>query len=1074
MSAVADTVHRELPFEDHVFAYLTEEAPERERWLAGTQEGYDKERALYTEDVIGWLRDTQPEAWDRLERLNKANTEKRVLDTLVKKLGAQPVGGTLEVLRQGFSVAGGGTLSMSQALPEDDRNETVAARYASHRLRVVRQLRYNTTREWSIDLVFFVNGLPVATWELKSDFTQHVDDAVRQYRNDRSPKAPGGGVEPLLAFRRGALVHFAVSMTRVLMCTHLQGDRSRFLPFDRGNGGAAGNPPEPAGSERYPTSYLWEEIFRRDNLLKLIHRFFIFEAKSVEDADGRRRRQETMFFPRYHQWQAVTRLDAAVREEGVGHRYLLEHSAGSGKTNTIAWLCHSLVRMHAADGQRLFSSIIVVTDRTVLDDQLREAIRQIDHQDGVVEGIERAKGYGADAKSKRLADALLAGSPIIVVTIQTFPFAIEAIVGDKGLSDRNFAVVVDEAHASQTGQAASKLRAALSIDDDTLATLSPTEVMAKLQEARGFPDNVSYFAFTATPKHETLTLFGREDESGTPRSFHRYGMRQAIEEGFILDVLQGYMPYRTARKLAETVEKDKRVDQKRAGRALARWASLHPTNVGQKVEFIVTHFRDNVAGLLNKQAKAMVVTSSRAQAVVFKRAIDAYIAEHGFTDLATLVAFSGSVAGDTDPIPEHYPGLADEEFTEGNMNTASGDLRAAFDTDDYRVMIVANKFQTGFDQPKLCAMYLDKRVSGVEAVQTLSRLNRVTSGKDTTFVIDFVNEPEEILAAFRTYHDGAELSEAQDPNVVYELKDHLDASGLYRQEEIDTVSEILLSEMHATKASARLTNAVGPAVERFNARMTELNETIGRWEDVSDRRLASGDERGAADTEAQRAEYATERDALVKLRDGMTKFVRLYEYIAQVVPLADPELEKLARFVRLYRKRLADVPVSDIDLAGLQMTHWRLFKGQEIDMTLGTAEPPTLDPAKGSVAPGRDRMRERISEIIRALNDLFGDDLSEADRLKQASNLAAISELVGRDATVGKQLAAKNSEEQMMQGGDLQRAVTSAVIDLLVDNRDEQTADALLKDGDKMAGYARLVFKLLAGGISRDDLARLA
>ena len=432
MSAAADTVHRELPFEDHVFAYLTEEAPESERWLAGTQAGYDKERALYPEDVIGWLRETQPEAWDRLERLNKDNTDKRVLDALVKKLAAQPVGGTLEVLRQGFSVAGGGTLRMSRALPEDDRNETVTAQYAAHRLRVVRQLRYNPRREWSIDLVFFVNGLPVATWELKSDFTQSAESAVRQHKRDRSPKAPGGGVEPLLAFRRGALVHFAVSMTRVMMCTHLRGEESLFLPFDRGNDGAAGNPPEPEGSERYPTAYLWEEIFRRDNLLRLIHRFFLFESTSVEDANGKRRRRETMFFPRYHQWQAVTRLDAAVREEGVGQRYLLEHSAGSGKTNTIAWLCHSLVRMHAPGGERLFSSIIVVTDRTVLDDQLREAIRQIDHQEGVVEGIERAKGFGSDAKSKRLADALLAGAPIVIVTIQTFPFAIEAIVGEKG------------------------------------------------------------------------------------------------------------------------------------------------------------------------------------------------------------------------------------------------------------------------------------------------------------------------------------------------------------------------------------------------------------------------------------------------------------------------------------------------------------------------------------------------------------------------------------------------------------------------------------------------------------------
>jgi len=1072
MNAVADTAHRELPFEDHVFTYLTEEAPPADRWLAGTPADYDKERALYPEDVIAWLRDTHPDAWSRLESQNGANTEKRVLDALVKKLAAKEPGGTLEVLRRGFSVAGGGTLEMSQVRPEDDRNAGAIARYAAHRLRVVRQLKYNPKREWSIDLVFFVNGLPVATWELKSDFTQSVEQAVRQYRDDRSPKSPTGGVEPLLAFKRGALVHFAVSMSHVKMCTHLKGETSYFLPFDRGNGGGAGNPPSD-DPDRYPTAYLWEEVFQRDNLLALIHRFFLFESTKAEDANGRRYQRETMFFPRYHQWQAVTSLDNAVREEGVGHRYLLEHSAGSGKTNTIAWLCHSLVRMHDERGARRFSSVIVVTDRTVLDDQLQEAIHQIDHQRGVVVGIERGSGFDAQAKSARLAEALLAETPIVVVTIQTFPFAIDAILSNRGLASGNFAVVIDEAHNSQTGQAASKLRAALSLEDEALASLDPTEIMAKLQDARTFPANVSYFAFTATPKHATMTLFGREDADGTPRSFHHYSMRQAIEEGFILDVLQGYLPYRTARKLSERVEKDKRVDQKRAARALARWAALHPTNVGQKVEFIVEHFRQNVAGLLNGQAKAMIVTSSRAQAVAFKLEFDRYVGEQRYSDLAALVAFSGKVAGSALP-EEHYPGHSEAEFTEPGMNAASGDLRKVFDTDDFRVMIVANKFQTGFDQPKLCAMYLDKRVSGVEAVQTLSRLNRMAPGKEQTYVIDFANEPEEIVGAFRQYYDGAEVSEAQDLDVVYEMKDQLDASGLYLQTEIDEVARILTGELHATKASARLVNAVEPAVSRFNGRLTELNETVARWDRAIEEREALGDSRGMAEAESQRAEYDAERDTLMKLRDGMSKFVRLYEYIAQVIPLGDPELEKLSRFIRLYRKRLADVPVAEIDLSGLQMTHWRLFEGEKADMTLGAGEPKTLDAVSGGIGPGRDRARERISEIIRAMNDLFGDDVSDVDRVKRATSLMAVGELARRDERVRKQLDAGNSEESVMQGGDLTKVVEDAVFDMVSSDSGAEHAERLLKNPDDMASYARLVFKLLKSGLDAEQFRQLS
>ncbi|WP_405226849.1 type I restriction endonuclease subunit R [Lentisalinibacter sediminis] len=1062
MNAVG-SVHREIHFEDHILEYLTEALPESERWLAGDPSEYEKAQGLYPEDVVGWLRDTAPEQWARIERLHGDRAKRRVLDELAKKLGNRETGGTLEVLRRGFSMAGAGTLQMSQSLPEEGRNEAVLRRYRAHRLRVVRQLKYNPVREWSIDLVFFVNGIPVATWEVKSDFTQDVESAIAQYKRDRSPRSPTGGDEPLLAFQRGALVHFAVSTTEAWMCTKLEGDDSYFLPFNQGAHGGAGNPPQPPGSDRYPVAYLWEETFRRDNLLRLIHRFFMFQRERKEDANGKRYWQETMFFPRYHQWQAVTALDQAVRDEGVGQRYLLEHSAGSGKTMTIAWLCHSLIRMKAENGEDLFSSVIVVTDRTVLDDQLREAIKQIDHQEGVIEGIERARGFGATAKSERLAEALLAGTPIITVTIQTFPFALEAIANEGGLAGRNFAVVIDEAHTSQTGQAASKLRAALTIDPEEAKSLTPDEVMGMLQDKRLFPPNVSYFAFTATPKHETLTLFGRPDADGKPRSFHLYSMRQAIEEEFILDVLRGYMPYRVARKLSEAVEKDERVDAKQASRALARWAALHPTNVSQKIEFIVEHFRRNVAHLLDHSAKAMIVSSSRAQAVMYKHAFDDYVRDHGYTDLYALVAFSGTVSGDTPPLSEHYPALSGSEFTEASLNDVSGDLREAFDTDDYQVMIVANKFQTGFDQPKLCAMYLDKRISGVEAVQTLSRLNRTKSGKDTTYVIDFANEPAEIVKAFRTYYEQAEVSEPQDLDVIYELKDRLDQSGLYTTQEVDAVAGILAGTLDASKANARLVNAVEPAVRRFNEKLNELNDTIVRWEMTVAQADARGDAKAGEEAEARRSEYAKERDGLMQLRDGMRKFVRLYQYIAQVVPLGDASLEKLARFIRLYVKRLQNVPMRDIDLAGLEMTHYRIVKREGVDTDLGVQEGNELRPAKGTISEGRDRQRERISEIIAAINRIFGEGATEAQQLKRIGVLAAMGESLRRNNTVRKQIDAGNSDDQIMQAGDAVDEIRRQVIDQMMNSTDKEDAERLLSDRDNLIQFAMVALKLARG-----------
>jgi len=589
----------------------------------------------------------------------------------------------VNVLRYGVAVAGGGTLAMSQALPEDDRNDTVIARYAANRLRVVPQLRYSLDKTDEIDLVFFINGIPVATVELKTDFTQSVQAAMQQYRQDRRPERKSGGSEPLLSFRRGAVVHFAMSDSDIRMTTRLAGDATFFLPFNRGNDGAAGNKPTEDGS--YPVSYFWEQVLQKDRWLHIFHRFVLQERKEAQDANGKTYYKEALIFPRFHQWEGVSRLMAAVRAEGVGQPYLIQHSAGSGKTNTIAWTAHSLIRLRQSDGTPFFHSVIVVTDRQVLDQQLQEAIQQIEHQAGVVCAIDRQSS--SLPKSEQLSGAMLDGVPIIVCTLQTFPYAQQAILKEQSLRERRFAIVIDEAHSSTGGSTADDLRYVLTgQSEQEWETLSKEERLSVWQASRSRPGNASYFAFTATPKHSTLSLFGRPRHPELPASaenppspFHLYTMQQAIEEGFILDVLQNYTSYKLAFRIGSELIDDKRVDERSAGRRLAKWLSLNPVNVGQKVELIVEHFRKNVAHLLGGQAKAMVVTSSRAAAVKYHLALQDYCERMGYDNVRSMVAFSGDVPN-SDVEAEKLP--ADHQFSETNLNPGLNgrDMRKVFDT----------------------------------------------------------------------------------------------------------------------------------------------------------------------------------------------------------------------------------------------------------------------------------------------------------------------------------------------------------------------------------------------------------
>ena len=1051
-------IHHECELERHIVEQLAAAG-----WLVGESAAYDRARALYPEDVTGWLRASQPEAWNKLEAMNGSGTEAAVLDRLVKTLENKD-SGTVEVLRRGFALAGAGTLAMSQPLPEDDRNATVIARYAANRLRVVPQLAYSLGKADRIDLAFFINGLPVATVELKTDFTQSVEAAMQQYRDDRPPKSESTGrAEPLLAFRRGAVVHFAMSDSDIRMTTRLEGPGTVFLPFNRGNDGAAGNPPGAGGA--YPVAFLWQRVLARDQWLRVFHRFVLIERKEVKDAQGRSQFREAMIFPRFHQWEGVTAMVDAVRAEGVGRPYLVQHSAGSGKTHTISWTAHELIRIRRPDGEPYFNSVIVVTDRTVLDKQLQDAIAQIEHQTGVVRCIDREAS--SLPKSQQLAEAMLAGTPIIVCTLQTFPHAQKLILGEQSLRDRRFAVVIDEAHSSTGGSTADDLRYVLTgQSEEEWEKLGADERLSVWQASRKAAGNASYFAFTATPKHSTLSLFGRPRDPAVPASkdnppvpFHTYTMQQAIEEGFILDVLRNYTSYATALRVGTTFAEsgDRRVDKKSAGRALARWLSLHPTNIGQKVQLIVEHFRGSVAHLLGGQAKAMIVTPSRAAAVKYHLELQRYCQARGYDDVHSMVAFSGDVSN-ADAKEVGFP--AKHAFNENNLNpTLNGrEMRKAFETNEYQVMIVANKFQTGFDQPKLVAMYLDKKVSGVEAVQTLSRLNRVVPGREKkTFVIDFANQAGEILAAFKTFYRDARMSDVQDANIVYDIKQTLDAMLLYEAAEVRAFAEAVVDPAVTHQKLYSLTQA---PTDRFNSKLKQLTEAIEAWERKWREAKEAGDEPAMATADANRSELTKERDKLIVFSEGLAKFVRTYEYVAQLVDFGDPTLEGFASFARLLRKRLKGITLEQVDLSDLTLTHFKLRAKDRMSGLTPEGKYPTLEPiTDNGLREARDREAAMLSELVKRLNDALGKDISDTDQVALAVH---VTEKLRGDGVVMAQVQ-NNSKEQAMKA-NLPAAAVQAIFDAMTTH--QALATRLLSDEGARRVFVDVVYEMLKRGES--------
>ncbi|MDT8879425.1 DEAD/DEAH box helicase family protein [Halomonas saccharevitans] len=1041
-------------------------------WRVGQASGYDRVNAVYPEDLIGYFQEAYPERWDKFARAHPKAPETALIKAVVRQLERA---GTLEVLRHGFKVPGN-KIELCSFKPDHGMNPDAQARYRANRLRVVPEVSYSPHARESgseaaqgagksynprLDLVLFVNGLPVATLELKSAFKQSVENAKRQYRYDRPIKDPvTRKPEPLLAFKRGALVHFAVSQDEVAMTTRLAGKDTFFLPFNQGSEeGGAGNPPAPDDAT-YATAYLWDRVFQPDAWLKILGRFLHLEQVTKEDFDGRRQTKETLIFPRFHQWDVVNRLVETTRHEGPGHRYLVQHSAGSGKSNSIAWAAHQLANLYDESGQKQFNSVIVVTDRTVLDSQLQDTIYQFEHAHGVVCPITR--DVGNQSKSEQLAAALASNTRIIIVTIQTFPALFDALDKRPQLAEGSYAVIADEAHSSQTGSSASKLKALLAAageategDDEEV---SAEALMDAAVSARKPSDKISYYAFTATPKAKTLELFGRTPDPELPPSgdnkpepFHLYSMRQAIEEGFILDVLERYTTYSTAWKLAHPDGDDQEVDAKKASKTLAKWVRLHPHNIGQKVEVIVEHYRANVRHLLDGQAKAMVVTASRQEAVRYALAMRQYVKEKGYQDVHPLVAFSGSVPPDGE-IPEEVT----ETSSKLNPGLKGRDLAEAFDTDDFNVMIAANKYQTGFDQPKLCAMYVDKKLQGVDCVQTLSRLNRIFPGKQT-FILDFFNDPEEILAAFAPYYRKAELADVSDANVVYDLQQALDASGIYHWEEVEAFA---MAFFDPKAPASKLSFYCKPAKERFTTRYKAILDQIQTWQAARHQAEQHGDQAGMHRADQELKDAGTTRDELDLFRKNLASFVRTYEFLSQIVHFDDRELEQLCVFARHLAPllRMERLDEDTIDVSELALTHYRLTKRAEHQLRLEEEQGDYgLQPISevGSGKP-HDPEKKRLNEIIDKLNDLFGAEVSDDDKLHFANGIA---DRIERDESVMAQI--RHHDEAQVMHGLFPKKVEDAVMDAMSDQ--EKLSLPLLNDSETGREFALLILKLLAG-----------
>jgi type I restriction enzyme R subunit len=978
---------------ERAFENYLEETLAEQGWAKGALSEWKVDLGLFPQRVLDFIQDSQSNLWNEMSSQLGSDLPEKLISTLVKELDTK---GSLNVLRHGFKFYGK-TFRLCYFKPAHGLNEETLALYAKNQLTLTRQVPCHVGESKTVDMVFSVNGIPVATCELKNPGTgQNWKSAIHQYQTIRDPRAP------IFQFKKRALVHFAADTDEVYMTTKLAWDKTYFLPFNRGSNPGevkcgAGNPLHPSG---YRTGYLWQEVLARDSFLEILGSFIFLEKKEekVEDGQGGFKlvTKEAMIFPRYHQLDSVRKLLASSRQVGPGNNYLIQHSAGSGKTNSISWLSHRLANLHNDADEKVFDCVVVITDRQVLDRQLQDAIYQIEHAQGVVQKV--------DENSKQLASALVDGTKIVITTIQKFPFIMQSLLKiagadsvdtatirehraaydmQKEIKERTYAIIVDEAHSSQSGESARELKRILGeksvVFDPEAEDLSAEDALLAVASSRQKQPNLSFFAFTATPKGKTLELFGMPEK----KAFHIYSMRQAIEEGFILDVLKNYTTWSTWTKLAKQINDDPKVPQRKAVKKLRQFVNLHPTNISQKTQIMVEHFRAHVKDQLGGNAKAMVVTQSRLQAVRYMEAFLEYITEQGYQDIRPLVAFSGTVK---DP----DSGL---EFTEPSMNKdvitgqpiGEKQLPGRFNSPDFQVLLVANKYQTGFDQPLLLAMYVDKRLDGVQAVQTLSRLNRKIPGKETPFVLDFANKSEDIYKAFKPYFDSTSLQEESDPEALERLKHDLDAAQVYHWNEVEGFANVFYKQAFQQRSAdhAAMQGFLQPSVDRFKALDTDEKQT--------------------------------------DFREKLKGYVNVYSFLSQILPYADPDLEKLYSFGRAlipHLPRDKDPLINFTDEVALEYYRLRRSQAGSIDLTDGEAEG-----VRSPTAVGTSLAKEKeapLSEVIVALNQKFATDFTEEDRLffEQIREMAKSDEQIQQTALANPldrfQLGIKKLIEEMM------------------------------------------------------------
>lgn len=932
----------ERRFESEIEYWLTTQGSDFDRFETRDPQGFDRELCLYPADLIEFVKTTQPDQWAKLERTYRGNAEQKFLKRVAAQLDQR---GVIDVLRRGIEDVGA-RFKLVYFAPGTDLNEVLAEKYWANEMSIVRQLRYSTRNENSVDTMLLVNGIPVVTLELKNQLTgQTYRDAIRQYKMDRSPS------EKLFALGKRAVVHFAVDTDEVWMTTKLAGQDTVFLPFNRGFSNGAGNPPVEG---KFKTSYLWEQVLAKDSLLDILHRFVQFvPGKTPEGRPAKSK--DKVIFPRFHQLDAVRKLIADAKANGAGHNYLVQHSAGSGKSNTIAWLAHHLSNLHDDQQRVVFDSIIVITDRRVLDKQLQDTVFSMDHTAGVVVKV--------DKNARQLTDALGRGARIIISTLQKFPFVDVSNIATAG---KRFAVIVDEAHSSQTGQASERLKQVLAdtvqagqeSEAELLDRYARAEAQVEAEElevdeqiaadmaTHGRQANLSFFAFTATPKQKTLEIFGTPTPGGTPRPFHVYSMKQAIEEGFILDVLANYTTYQTYYKVGKATAEDPEYAKKQANKALGKYLALHPHNLRQKAEIIIEHFRSNVAHKIGGKAKAMLVTGSRLHAVRYYFAFANYIKAKGYTDLGVLVAFSGTVEDDG------------QDYTEEQLNGfPEAELPDRFDTGEYQILLVAEKYQTGFDQPLLQTMYVDKKLHGVKAVQTLSRINRMCPGKSDTFVLDFVNSADDIQAAFQDYYVSTSISEETDPNIVYDLYHLIASYQLWRDEEIDGFATVFFREQ---KQQTNLDFG------RLNA---YLDPAVGRFDALDD-------------------------EEKLEVRSAFNKFNRNYEFLTHIIRFDDEQLHKFAAYAKLLTRKLHidGDPAPHLD-DEVTLQYYRLQSVYEGSIDLQDQVGELNNSLKLGMPTEDDR--ERLSKILDSLNERWGTEFTNMDKVLEqvADDLAQDNEI---------------------------------------------------------------------------------